>query len=76
MSQVIWKKNATCTTKKYYFMLSGRISRSIGENIFRSYTCTASENTDFHVLLPRLIARASQPDGNMTSFTLHFSRLT
>ena len=27
-------------------------------------------------LLPRLIARASQPDGNMTSFTLHFSRLT
>ena len=28
------------------------------------------------VLLPRLIARASQPDGNMTSFTLNFSRLT
>ena len=30
----------------------------------------------FMFLLPRLIARASQPDGNMTSFTLHFSRLT
>ena len=29
----------------------------------------------FMYLLPRLIARASQPDGNMTSFTLHFSRL-
>ena len=27
----------------------------------------------FTFLLPRLIARASQPDGNMTSFTLHFS---
>ena len=30
----------------------------------------------FTFLLPRLIARASQPDGNMTSFTLHFSRMT
>ena len=30
----------------------------------------------FTFLLPRLIERASQPDGNMTSFTLHFSRLT
>ena len=30
----------------------------------------------FMFLLSRLIARASQPDGNiMTSFTLHFSRL-
>ena len=28
----------------------------------------------FMFLLPRLIARASQPDGSMTSFTLHFSR--
>ena len=35
-----------------YFMLSGRISRNIGENIFRSYTGTTSENTDFHVLVP------------------------
>ena len=59
-----------------YFMLSGRISRNISEHIFRSYTGTTSENTDFHVLVPRLIALASQPDGNMTSFTLHFSRLT
>ena len=30
----------------------------------------------FMFLLFRLIAHASQPDGNMTSFTLHFSRLT
>ena len=30
----------------------------------------------FMFLLPRLIARASQPDGDMTSFTLHFSSLT
>ena len=30
----------------------------------------------FMFLLPRLIAHASQPDGNMTSFTLQFSRLT
>ena len=29
----------------------------------------------FMFLLPWLIARASQPDGNMMSFTLHFSRL-
>ena len=32
-------------------MLSCRISRNIGENIFRSYTGTSSENTDFHVLV-------------------------
>ena len=47
---------------KIYFVPSGRISRNSGENIFRSYTGTTSENTDFHVL----VARASQPDGNMT----------
>ena len=34
-----------------YFMLSGRISRNIGKNIFRSYTGSTSENTDFHVLV-------------------------
>ena len=28
-----------------------RISRNIGENIFRFYTGTTSENTDFHVLV-------------------------
>ena len=32
-------------------MLSDRISKNIGENIFRSYTRNASENTDFHVLV-------------------------
>ena len=30
----------------------------------------------FMFLLFRLIVRASQPDGNVTSFTLDFSRLT
>ena len=35
----------------HHFMLSGRISRNIGENIFRSYTGTTGENTDFHVLV-------------------------
>ena len=39
------------SNKKFYFMLSGRMSRNIGENIFRSYTGTTSENTDFHVLV-------------------------
>ena len=34
-----------------YFMLSGRISRNIGEKIVRFYTGTTSENTDFHVLV-------------------------
>ena len=37
-----------------YFMLSGRISRNIGENIFRSYTGTTSENTDFDVLVAKV----------------------
>ena len=41
----------TYTTSTCYFMLSGRISRNIGENIFRSYTGNTSENTDFRVLV-------------------------
>ena len=75
-------------------MLSGRMSRNIGENIF-IISCfqvgyreisvkiffdlrlvPPVEIPTFTFLLPRLIARASQPDGNMTSFTLHFSRFT
>ena len=40
-----------CLQTMVYFMLSGRISRNIGENIFRSYTGSSSENTDFHVLV-------------------------
>ena len=35
----------------YYFMLSGRISKNIGENIFWSYTGNTSENTDFDILV-------------------------
>ena len=35
-------------------MLSGRILRNIGENIFRSYTGTTSENTYFHVLVAKV----------------------
>ena len=34
-----------------YFMLSGRISKTIRENTFRSYTGTTRENTDFHVFV-------------------------
>ena len=44
--------------RAYYFMLSGRISRNIDENIFQSYTSTTSDNTEFTFLLPRLIAHA------------------
>ena len=58
-------------------MLSGRISRNIGENIFFDLTPVPPVKIPtFMFLLPRLISRASQPDGNMTSFTLHFWRLT
>ena len=39
------------TNTACYFMLSGRISKNIGENIFRFYTGTTSENTDFHALV-------------------------
>ena len=35
-------------------MLSGRISRNIGENIFGSYTGTTSENTDFRILVAKI----------------------
>ena len=50
-------------------MLSDWISRNIGENVFRNLTLVPP-------VLPRLIACASQPDGKMTSFPLHFSDLT
>ena len=39
------------TSIRLYFMLSGRISRNSSENIFRYYTGTTSENTEFHVLV-------------------------
>ena len=42
------------TNNQIYFMLSSRISRNIGENIFRSYTDMTSENTDFHVLVAQV----------------------
>ena len=51
--------------------------REISVKIFFDLTLVPPvEITIFTFLLPRLIARASQPDRNMTSFTLHFSRLT
>ena len=50
--------------------------REISVKIFFNLTLiTPVKIPTFMFLLPRLIARASQPDGNMTSFTLHFSRL-
>ena len=61
---------------KFYFMLSGRISRNIGKIFFDLTLATPVKIPIFMFLMPRLIARASQPGGNMTSFTLHFSRLT
>ena len=51
--------------------------REISVKIFLDLTLVALVKIPiFMFLLSRLIARASQPDGNMTSFTLHFSRLT
>ena len=50
--------------------------REICEKIFFDLTLVAPVKIPiFMFSLPRLIAHASQPDGNMTSFTLHFSRL-
>ena len=57
-------------------MLSGRISKNIGENIFDLTLVAPVKIPIFMFLLSRLIARASLPDGNMTSFTLHFTHLT
>ena len=50
--------------------------REISVKIFFDLTLVPVKIPMFMFLLPRLIAHASQPDGNMTSFTLHFSRLT
>ena len=60
----------------YYFMLSGRISRNIGENVFDLTLVPPEKIPIFTFLLPRLMVHASQPDGNETSFTLHFSCFT
>ena len=68
--------------KKLRFNLNNEICIRMGKNIeakaenIRYHTGTTSETTNFMFLLPRLIARVSQPDGNMTSFTLYFARLT
>ena len=51
--------------------------REISVKIFFDLTLVPPvKKPTFMFLLPWLIAPASQPDGNMTSFTLHFSRLT
>ena len=51
--------------------------REISVKIFFDLTLVAPMKIPiFMFLLCRLIARASQPDGNMTSFTLYFSRFT
>ena len=47
--------------------------REIAMKIFFDLTLVPPVKIPMFVfLLPRLIARASQPDNNMTSFTLHF----
>ena len=51
--------------------------REISVKIFFDLTLVPPvEISIFMFLLPSLIPYASQPDGNMTSFTLHFSSLT
>ena len=51
--------------------------REIAVKIFFDLTLVPPVNIPiFMFLLSRFITRASQPDGNMTSFDLHFSRLT
>ena len=51
--------------------------REISVEIFFDLTLvTRVKISIFMFFLPRLIACSSQTDGNMTSFTLHFSRLT
>ena len=62
--------------KSIYFMLPVGY-REILVKIFSNLTLVPLVKIPiFTFLLPGLIAHASQPDGNMTSFTLHFSRLT
>ena len=57
-------------------MLSGRILLNSSEKIFFDLTLVAPVKIPiFMFFLSSLIARASQPAGNMTSFILHFSRL-
>ena len=51
--------------------------REIVVKIFYNLTLVPPEKIQiFMFLLSRLIERASQPDGNMMSFTLHFLRMT
>ena len=65
---MIWFKLISCFPVGY---------REISVKIFFDLTLVAPVKIPiFMFLLPRLIARASQPPGNMASFTLHFSRLT
>ena len=54
-------------------MLSGRISRNIVKIFFDLTLVAPVKIPIFMFLLPRLIACASQPDRNMTLFTLNFS---
>ena len=67
----------------FFFHINSFISsfqvgyREISVKIFFDLTLVAPVKIPiFTFLLPRLMARVSQPDGNMTSLTLHFSRLT
>ena len=69
--------------RNYFIFISIFIScfpvgyREISVKIFFDLTLVAPVKIPiFMFLLPRLIACASQPDGNMTSFTLNFSPLT
>ena len=74
----IIRRNKQSFRENYYFISCLPVGyREISVKIFFDLTLVAPVKIlIFTFLLPRLIARASQPDGNMTSFTLNFSRLT
>ena len=65
-------------SKVWYFISCFSVGyREISMKIFFNLTLVPPVKIPILMfLLPRLIARASQPDGNMTSFILHLSRLT
>ena len=64
--------------KRVSFILCFRVGyQEISVKIFFNLTLVPPVKIPIFIfLLPRLIARASQPDANMMSFTLNFSRLT
>ena len=74
-----------CSSKNRFsreFVIPLACSSGLGRHLLLFIPCfpvgyrEISVKIFFDLTLVPQIARASQPDGNMTSFTLHFSRLT